>query len=69
VAPRVDRVDQLLEDLEATAQFPVAQVKRLEACTPSPLSLGERKGELEGLAKRPLEDNSAEAPRRELGLF
>jgi len=31
----VDRVDQLPEDLEATAQFPVAQVKRLVACTPS----------------------------------
>jgi hypothetical protein len=32
----MDRVDQLLEDLEAAAQFPVAQVKRLEACAPSP---------------------------------
>jgi hypothetical protein len=82
---RVDRVDRLLEDLEAQARLLVVQVRHLKALH-AQAPLREWKGELEGLverlralasevyalevrAKRPLEDNSAEALRRELGLF
>jgi len=83
---RTDRVDRLLDDLEAQARLLAVQVRHLKALhAQAPLS-PEWKGELEGLverlralasevyalevrAKRPLEDNSAEALRRELGLF
>jgi len=84
---RMRKVNQLLDDLEATARLLLVQAGHLKALhAQAPLSLAERKRELERLAerlralasevyaleveaKRPLEDNSAEALRRELGLF
>ncbi|WP_448377545.1 hypothetical protein [Fervidobacterium sp.] len=81
------KVNQILDDLEATARLLLVQVRHLQGLgVQAPMSLAERKRELERLAerlraltsevyaleveaKRPLEDNSAEALRRELGLF
>jgi|GEM_PF-331963 len=91
------KVNQILDDLEATARLLLVQVGHLKALhAEAPLSLREWKAELEGLAERlralasevyalevrakrplaahlgeggPKEDNSAEALRREFGLF
>jgi hypothetical protein len=84
---RMDRMDRLLEDLEAQARLLVVQVRHLKVLHAQALelrlALPQAQGglverlralasevyALEVRAKRPLEDNSAEALRRELGLF